>query len=123
MTDRELMQQALEAFGGLLTFNPSPAEYKQGRDVVAALRERLAQPEQEPVAWYDKHGMVTHDPFEGIRPLYAAPRPWVGLMDEEVQKIMEKTVAKCTELDDLTGDTARLTWKNCEAKLREKNGG
>jgi hypothetical protein len=45
MTDRELMQQALEAFGGLLTFNPSPAEYKQGRDVVAALRDRLAQPE------------------------------------------------------------------------------
>jgi hypothetical protein len=28
-------------------FNPSPAEYKQGRDVVAALRDRLAQPEQE----------------------------------------------------------------------------
>ena len=48
---------------------------------------------------------------------------WVGLTDDEVQKIMEKTVAKCTELDDLTGDTARLTWKNCEAKLREKNGG
>jgi hypothetical protein len=47
----------------------------------------------------------------------------VGLTDEEVQKIMEKTVATCSELDDFTGDTARLTWKNCEAKLREKNGG
>jgi hypothetical protein len=47
MTDRELVQQALDAFGGLLVFNPSPAEYKQGRDVVAALRDRLAQPEQE----------------------------------------------------------------------------
>jgi len=48
---------------------------------------------------------------------------WVGLTDNEVQKIMEKTVATCSELDDFTGDTARLTWKNCEAKLREKNGG
>ena len=50
-------------------------------------------------------------------------RQWVGLTDEEVQEIMEKTVATCSELDDFTGDTARLTWKNCEAKLREKNGG
>ena len=48
---------------------------------------------------------------------------WLGLTDKEVQKIMEKTVATCSELDDFTGDTARLTWKNCEAKLREKNGG
>jgi hypothetical protein len=50
-------------------------------------------------------------------------RQWVGLTDEEVQEIMEKTVANCSELDDFTGDTARLTWKNCEAKLKEKNGG
>jgi hypothetical protein len=50
-------------------------------------------------------------------------REWVGLTDEEVQEIMEKTVATCSELDDFTGYTARLTWKNCEAKLREKNGG
>ena len=48
-------------------------------------------------------------------------REWVGLTDEEVQEIMEKTVANCSELDDFTGDTARLTWKNCEAKLKEKN--
>ena len=49
------------------------------------------------------------------------PRPWIGLTDEEVQEVMEKTVASCTELDDITGDTARFTWKNCEAKLKEKN--
>jgi uncharacterized protein YqeY len=48
---------------------------------------------------------------------------WLGLTDDEVQEIMEKTVATCSELDDFTGDTARLTWKNCEAKLRGKNGG
>jgi len=110
MTDRELMQQALEAFGGLLTFNPSPAEYKQGRDVVAALRERLAQPEQEPVAWYDKHGMVTHDPFEGVTPLYKSPRPWVGLTDEEVAELSAYVYA---------GDPQYV--RLIETKLKEKN--
>ena len=54
---------------------------------------------------------------------YLKSREWFGLTDEEVQEIMEKTVATCSELDDFTGYTARLTWKNCEAKLREKNSG
>ena len=40
MTDRELMQMALEA----LEFIGDAA----GNEVIAALRERLAQPEQEP---------------------------------------------------------------------------
>jgi hypothetical protein len=43
MTDREIMQQALEALeemgGGY------------SRNLITALKERLAQPEQEPVAW------------------------------------------------------------------------
>ena len=50
-------------------------------------------------------------------------RPWASLTDEEVQNIMEKTVAKSSELDDISGDTARLFVKNIEAKLKEKNGG
>jgi hypothetical protein len=103
---------------------------------------------QEPVAWrYDQAKYRTNDlrgrqwafnvfsqtrPYidemvQNVTPLYTTPpaaqRTWVGLTDEEVQEIMEKTVATCSELDDFTGDTARLTWKNCEAKLREKNGG
>ena len=44
MTDRELMQQALMALEEGLTS-------KQWRELITALRERLAQPEQEPVAW------------------------------------------------------------------------
>jgi hypothetical protein len=60
MTDRELMQQALDAFSGLLTFNPTAEEYQMGREVVAALRERLAQPQ----------------------------RQWVGLTDEEIKEII-----------------------------------
>jgi hypothetical protein len=82
MTDRELMQQALEAFGGLLTFNPSPAEYKQGRDVVAALRDRLAQPE----------------------------RQWVGLTKEEAKEI--SLANRPYVIDMIAALEARLKEKN-----------
>jgi len=44
----------------------------------------LAQPEQEPVAWYDKHGMVTHDPFEGVTPLYTPPPQRKPLTNGEI---------------------------------------
>ena len=120
------MQQALEALQEINKLSVGdnaiclPAEIDTAMD---ALRDRLAQPEHDPVAWYDKHGNLTHHPFKGVIPLYRAPYPWVGLTDEEVQEIMEKTVASCTELDDITGDTARFTWRNIEAKLKEKNGG
>jgi len=113
MTDRELMQQALEA---LMAADPDDMIFDaEGHMVfrksvaINALRDRLAQPEQEPAAWYDKHGMVTHDPFEGIRPLYAAPRQWVGLTDEEINAIPD-----CEYMD---------FYKAIESKLREKNGG
>jgi hypothetical protein len=49
------MQQALDAFSGLLTFNPTAEEYQMGREAVAALRDRLAQPEQKPVAHTTGH--------------------------------------------------------------------
>jgi hypothetical protein len=119
MTDRELMQQALDA---LMAADPDDMVFDaEGhmvfrKDVaINALRDRLAQPEQEPVAWYDKHGMVTHDPFEGIRPLCAAPRPWVGLTDDEIKEIIGPW-----------GDTpikgyTRKLFDQIEAKLKEKN--
>ena len=44
MTDREIMQQALEA----LTAYDGTNNASQRKRVLAALRERLAQPEQEP---------------------------------------------------------------------------
>jgi hypothetical protein len=72
--------------------------------------------------FYGTWEIANLDGLERFAALVAAhERPWVGLTDEEVQEIMEKTVANCSELDDFTGDTARLTWKNCEAKLKEKN--
>ena len=46
MTDRELMQQALEA---MLAFPDDISD--EMFEAIRALKERLAQPEQGPVAW------------------------------------------------------------------------
>jgi hypothetical protein len=72
----------------------------------ARLKKTLAQ--QEPVAWYDEHGMITHDPFEGITPLYTAPKQlqWVGLTAKDLSEIP----ASCFE---------GAIW--ADAKLKEKN--
>lgn len=53
MTDRELMQQALEALEWVNTSPWLEDCYHAFDKEVAALRERLAQPEQEPVALED----------------------------------------------------------------------
>jgi len=50
MTDREIMQQALEALE-LLTDGYDGTDVGVEIEPIVALRERLAQPEQEPVAW------------------------------------------------------------------------
>ena len=70
---------------------------------------------QEPVAWYDKHGMVTHDPFEGVTPLYKSPRPWVGLTDEERKECIDWA----SSLDGTT--YSKDLSKMIEYKLKEKN--
>ena len=115
MTDRELMQQALEALELLARYeNPAtkiqvrkPKDggpivtmypHKVATEAAAPLRERLAQPEQEPVAWRWKQRInndfdswvisASEPPPYAIeqQPLYTSPpkREWVGLTDQEV---------------------------------------
>ena len=104
MTDRELMQMALDVIT-----KKSDAEIK----TVNALQNRLAQPEPEPDSWYDEYGMHTHDPFEGVTPLYASPpkREWVGLHEHELEVL---------KYNDPSGERLKLA-KAVEAKLKEKN--
>lgn len=105
-----------------------PAEIDGAMD---ALRERLAQPEQEPVAWM-YHG-IRHDDTPHERPsliwkpeymdvmsaekgakatpLYTAPRQWQGLTDEEREQVINANFA--------TGMWQMA--KDIEAKLKEKN--
>ena len=82
MTDRELMQQALDALNHV--------NVQDRVQIITALRDRLAQPEQEPVAWLFQHeetgltecvdtqqvewGFEKNNPrWQKIAPLYTTP--------------------------------------------------
>lgn len=147
MTDRELMQQALDALLTWKTMHPHTVANAVRTPAIEALRARLAQPHPEPVAWrwiYDgKPDGEKHFPMPGpdvdivasagisefprtVQYLYAAPpqREWVGLTDEEVSLM---AFNECAE------DWNDLRFKNCwidgynagscatQAKLKEKN--
>ena len=54
MTDRKIMQQALDALKLIDEAMPFPV----AKLTIKNLSERLAQPEQEPVAWEDVLGAI-----------------------------------------------------------------
>ena len=86
---------------------------------IAAIKEALAEPEKEPVAWmaYTQEGQsafVTDNPAQihpsqRALPLYATPQ-WVGLTNQEIDQI-------CGDVGYGYIDVARAI----EAKLKEKN--
>ena len=90
------------------------------REAITAIKEALAQPEQEPVAVVDVHefydncanfSLLQKLP-KGKHTLYTAPpqRTWVGLTDED-------------EIDWEEGGNLKDLVKAIEAKLKEKNNG
>ena len=104
MTDRELMQMALDA----LEYHVDQTQ-RINRTAVAmnALRAALAEKEPEPVAWgfqntgitgsnrwmYLKESIPAEDQYRGVlwTPLYTAPpqREFIGLTDEEAEQITD----------------------------------
>ena len=138
MTDRELMQQALEA----LIWTTGSDDFGDGGKAregalkllfpsITALRERLAQPEQEPFEYWNavegwvkidevrEHfdavgcGTIYKSAGEGRSPLYTAPpKQWVGLTDDEISYQARKE-------DHAVYFALGALW--AEAKLREKN--
>ena len=120
MTDREAMKMALAKLEHLWEIGID-AEYKvELLPEIEALRQALAQPEQEPVAW------MVRDQVDGCRypsalknpvgsingesqPLYTAPplKEWVGLTDDEIEH--------------LRNDQPWWMVRDIEAKLKEKN--
>jgi len=126
MTDRELMQQALDALE--YASDQTKPENLHGCDclictTILALRDRLAQTEQGPVAWMYVNPDCECEQIEyevppndsSVTPLYAAPRPWVGLTDEEIKRI-----GKLDWDDNYVGLWYDFA-KAIEDKLRERN--
>ena len=114
MTKEEIIEMVMQIGGCDRPEDDSPAlkMFVAFAKLVAekAIKEALAQPEQEPVAWMNDMG--THIDLNvsgrGI-PLYTTPpqRTWVGLSDEERQEIALEVPI----------DAVLIT----EAKLRSKN--
>jgi hypothetical protein len=111
---RKVMQMALEALE-ILTDGYDGTEVGVEIEAITALRQALEE-KREPVAHvylFDKAGrpLVAWDNAKDIQlgdKLYAAPKQWVGLTDEEVSDIAD------SEWEEAF---VRLV----EAKLKEKN--
>ena len=120
MTKDEALKLALEALESVLDDSPKVLdasisgglyEVIQCREAITAIKEALAQPVQEPVAWEQFHehmagSFYTHPP----------QRTWVGLTDEEIADCAEKM-----EASDPTDSFWREFFRGIEAKLKEKN--
>jgi hypothetical protein len=117
----EAMKQALEA---LEQWN-TPL-YKRG-NVIKSLRQAIAEAEkQEPVAVVQdldevkrKH-LVYECGFDWKDPLYTHPQPkreWVGLTDEEIEKIRNTPMT----VEGGVGFSIYSYARMIEAKLKEKN--
>jgi hypothetical protein len=127
MTDRELLKQALY----LIDAWERGAYAEEYPTEIEALRQALAQPEQEPVAYKYTHKTnplvfyfterkgkdVTQNPDVIETALYTAPpkREWVGLTDDERLSLI------AFEPHPLMNRTSIV--HAVEAKLKEKNGG
>ena len=123
MTDKELMQQALDVIEAAIKAGDWKVDGACDPDyVLEALRARLAQPEPEPVAWMSQGGDVSRSRryfeemgFVDLIPLYTAPpqREWVGLTDKE--HIQIAIDCGCLSADWVFYGAA------IERKLKEKN--
>ena len=107
---------------------------KQMQSSVDKAVNRMAQPEQEPVAWMyvcdgaDGLPVLVHTQKDWARaswwheiPLYTAPpqRTWVGLTEEELCEI----VGLSTNDSDWNVFKVQEWLRKVEAKLKEKNNG
>ena len=129
MTDRELLQQALDALESwqktCLDCGRSSEELGRATKSLQAIRARLAQPEPKPVAWLcweDKENNLLADTVLSDKactecfPVYTAPpkKEWVGLTDKEVKQLSDYCVDVRDEIEFI---------RAIEEEIKEKNNG
>ena len=140
MTDRDLMQQALEALEFFWDNGYRNIATKQ-KVTMNALRERLAQPEQEPVATVTNESgnpnlsmSWWHEPALPIgTKIYTSPQPkkqWVGLnhFDRTLLRTTYAPLKRLHHIKETNTDIVEeiindwdVFFTAIEAKLKEKN--
>ena len=105
MTKNEALKLALDAL--------ETSMYPQQKQLqaITAIKEALAQPEQEPVGWAE-HGVINwlaDRQFNHTSFLYETPaqRTWVGLTDDEIEQMGLSNYIKVV--------------RETESKLKQKN--
>lgn len=101
MTDRELMKWALYALEGSNAYD---------WPVVEELKERLAQPEQEPVAWmhnFIEGNVITHRPAD----LDRYPDRWAALYKTPPPCQTCEALARTVMMDQTSHDMAPRQWQ------------
>jgi len=138
MNDKQVLKLALEL---LESAHVATDLVWKRHDAVEAIKEALAEPKQEPEAWQVKyrddegisqiawfpHPVHSKSPLAKRpyteEPLYTTPpqREWVGLTDEEIDRLNFTQVRGChCSLSYIDGIEEFA--KSIEVKLREKNG-
>jgi hypothetical protein len=110
MTDRELLQQALDALISVWNMDKT----KKQVETIQAIKARLAQPEPEELG-----EIIPADEkqLKRIANLVKPEKEWVGLTDEEILEEYRQSYGDDGNLTDVYFARA------IEAKLKEKNSG
>ena len=126
MSLRKAAEMALEFVEWFASDDHSVRPQHKAPEVVEALRQALAQPEQEPVGYVTIETISSWAKVPSIKwfkkptqgPLYTAPpkREWVGLTDDDVSYFRYQATF-CDEFD------AAFMAELIEKDLKEKNHG
>ena len=107
MTKDEALKLALEAFDSMIGRKPERVE-----QAITAIKEALAQPEQEPVAKKKHEPKIDLGKYAGTYGGYTTPpaqRTWVGLTAKEKHEFRYSHMTTADFIEDI------------EAKLKDKN--